>query len=70
MIQRNLDGIYMRVMRDGNWQDICLSDMTVEELNEIIEGKSDRWLKGAVVHLATRLQAIGCQFDLCVVEEE
>ena len=34
-IQRNLDGIYFRVKRDGVYKSICYSDMTAEERDEI-----------------------------------
>lgn len=27
-MQRNLDGVYFRVERDGKWQNICFSDLT------------------------------------------
>ena len=30
--QRNLDGAYFRVQRDGKWLNVCYSDMTDEEL--------------------------------------
>lgn len=29
--QRNLDGVYFRVNRDGKWLSICYSDMTPDE---------------------------------------
>ena len=32
--QRNLDGIYYRVKRDGTWETICFSDMTEQEMRE------------------------------------
>lgn len=30
-MNRNLDGYYFRVKRDGKWDNICWSDMTDEE---------------------------------------
>lgn len=33
--QRNLDGIYFRVERDGKWQNVCYSDMEQVERSEI-----------------------------------
>lgn len=29
--QRNLDGVYFRVQRDGRWLNVCYSDMTHDE---------------------------------------
>lgn len=34
--QRNLDGVYFRVNRDGKWLNICYSDMTEDERNTVI----------------------------------
>lgn len=34
--QRNLDGVYFRVNRDGKWLSICYSDMTEDERNTVI----------------------------------
>ena len=41
--QRNLDGVYYRVKRDGEWQNICFSDMTETERQDVIyERMNDR----------------------------
>ena len=63
-MNRNLDGIYLRVQRDGKYQPICLSDMTKEELEENLNSDRGEWLKGAVIHLALTLRAIGDEFGL------
>lgn len=34
--QRNLDGVYFRVQRDGKWLNVCYSDMTEDERNTVI----------------------------------
>ena len=34
--QRNLDGVYFRVKRDGKWDSICYSDMTAAERESVI----------------------------------
>lgn len=56
---RRLDGIYLRIQRDGQWQPICLSDMTKEELEINLDASRGEWLKGAVIHLAQTLHEIG-----------
>lgn len=33
-MDRNLDGIYFRVNRDGRWKNSCFSDMTYPEKNK------------------------------------
>ena len=69
-MKRNLDGIYMRVKRDGKYQAACLSDMTKEELEEALNPERGEWLKGAVIHLAGQLRAVGDKFNIVRVEDD
>jgi hypothetical protein len=69
-MNRELDGIYLRVKRDGKYQAICLSDMTKEELEENLDAGRGEWLKGAVIHLALTLHAIGDQFGIASADAE
>ena len=63
-MNRDLDGIYLRIKRDGKYQAVCLSDMTREELEENLNPERGEWLKGAVIHLALTLHEIGNLFDI------
>ena len=63
-MNRNLDGIYLRIKRDGKYQAVCLSDMTREELEDNLKPERGEWLKGAVIHLALSLHEIGNLFDI------
>ena len=63
-MNRELDGIYLRIKRDEKWQAICLSDMTKEELEENLNPERGEWLKGAVIHLALTLHEIGETFSI------
>ena len=63
-VSRNLDGIYLRIKRNGKYQAVCLSDMTKEELEENLNPERGEWLKGAVIHLALTLHEIGNLFDI------
>ena len=69
-MNRNLDGIYLRIKRDGKYQAVCLSDMTREELEENLNPERGEWLKGAVIHLALTLHAVGGKFGLFGMEDE
>ena len=69
-MNRNLDGIYLRIKRDGKYQAVCLSDMTVDELEETLNPERGDWLKGAVIHLAGQLRAVGDKFDSGRVEDD
>lgn len=68
-MNRNLDGVYFRVKRDGKWENICFSDLTSAERLDAMKGKSEDWLKGLCIVLSETLQQVGDQFDL-VREEE
>lgn len=67
---RNLDGIYFRVQRDNKWQDICFSDLTEEEMKEVMKNKSNEWLQSLAIGLAKTLRNIGDQLDLSMEESE
>ena len=42
-MNRNLDGVYFRVERDGKWQNICFSDLTTSEREEVLAGKDEQY---------------------------
>ena len=63
-MNRNLDGCYFRVNRDGKQQNICFSDLTVDERNSVMDGRNPEWLKSLCQHLADQLVLIGEQFGL------
>lgn len=63
-MNRDLDGIYLRIKRNGKYHAVCLSDMTQEELEENLNPERGEWLKGAVIHLALTLHEIGNLFDI------
>jgi hypothetical protein len=62
--KRDLDGVYFRVKRDGKWGNACFSDMTPEEIEELLVGRSAEWWKSLACHLGERLRVIGDQFDI------
>lgn len=63
-MNRNLDGVYFRVKHDNEWQDICFSDLTEDERNEVMKDRSVKWLQSLCNILANKLKDIGDQFDL------
>lgn len=64
MGKRNLDGVYFRVKRDGKWDNVCFSDLTKDERNEVMENRSEQWLKEMCQILADVIVNIGEQFDI------
>lgn len=64
MDKRKLDGIFFRVKRNDKWQNICFSDLTEIEMHDVLEGRSEEWLKSLAIHLGESLRKLG---DLCNV---
>lgn len=64
MINRNLDGIYFRVERDGKWQTLCFSDLTEDEQRKVLKDKSQDFILQLTLILAKRLREVGDKFDL------
>lgn len=58
-MNRNLDGIYFRVKRNGKYENVCFSDLTESEREEVCKDRPAEWYKSVAYHLADRLQTIG-----------
>ena len=59
-MKRNLDGVYFRI----GTENICFSDLTEEQQDEIMFGRSEEWLKSLCKILAKAIREIGDQFDV------
>lgn len=68
--KRNLDGAYFRVKRDGKWQKICFSDLTDEEMDAMLNGRTEMWLKSLCKHLGKTVRFLGDKFDIRYVDKE
>ena len=64
MINRNLDGIYFRVERDGKWQTLCFSYLTEDEQRKVLKDKSPDFVLQMALNMAARLREVGDKFDL------
>ena len=63
-MNRELDGVYFRVERDGRYQNICFSDLTPDERAEILNGRSEEWLRNLCIILADTIKHIGDALDI------
>ena len=63
-MDRNLDGVYFRVNRNGKWESVCFSDLTVDEMEIVLQGRSEEWLKSMCVMLGSRIREIGDELDI------
>ena len=69
-MNRELDGCYFRVKRNGKYEPICFSDLTEEERDAELEGRNVEWLKSLCCYLADRIKMIGEQFDIVGADAE
>ena len=65
-IMRNLDGFYFRI----GTENICWSDLTEEQMNEMLEGRSEVWLRNLCIRLGQTIREIGDQFDIVARMDE
>lgn len=64
MIKRNLDGCFFRVRRGEKYENLCFSDLTRDEQEELLKDKSPEFIVGLTLHLAKIIRQIGDEFDL------
>lgn len=68
-MDRKLDGVFFRMKRGDKFENVCFSDLTDEEREQVatVQGKarSTNWWKALAYHLADRLKELG---DFCEVE--
>lgn len=63
-MDRNLDGVYFRIKRNGKYGNVCFSDLTAEERERVCENRSADWLKHLSFHLADVIKRIGDEFGI------
>ena len=64
MIKSNLDGCFFRVRRREKYEDLCFTDLTRDEQEELLKDKSPEFIVELTLHLAATLRQIGDEFDL------
>jgi hypothetical protein len=63
-MNRNLDGMYFRIERNGKFENVCFSDMTEAEQREVLKDKPIRFVTEVALEMAKRLHEIGEEIDL------
>ena len=63
-MNRNLDGVYFRVKRDGKWLNVCFSDLSDDEMEEVMQDRPVEWLKDMCKILGRTIRDIGDQLDI------
>lgn len=68
-MDRKLDGVFFRVKRNGKFEDVCFSDLTSEQMDEVLKRRRKEWLKDMCKFLGNRIHEIGDELDLTMEEE-
>lgn len=63
-MDRNLDGAFFRVKRDGKWKNACFSDMSTEERLEVLKDKDIEFVKRLCLIMADELRRLGDELDV------
>ncbi len=63
-MNRDLDGVYFRIERDGSYHNVCFSDLNEFERDRMLQDRSEEWLKELCCILADALKEIGDTFDI------
>lgn len=63
-MNRNLDGVYFRVKRNDEWLNVCFSDLSDNEMEEVMQDRPVEWLKDMCKILGNTIKDIGNQLDL------
>lgn len=59
-MRRNLDGVYFRM----GTENICFSDLTEEQQDEVMKDRDAEWLKSLCKILAKTIKNIGDELDM------
>lgn len=69
-MDRDLDGVYFRVERDGKFDSVCFSDLTDGQMREVLKGHSKEQLREMCVILGKRIREIGDQLGIVCGDAE
>ena len=58
-MNREHDGCYFRVVRDGVGQSVCFTELTKEERAALLEDKDAQFLRNLCSYLTDRIQELG-----------
>ena len=62
--KRNLDGVYFRIKRDEKFDNICFSDLMESEQDDVMEDRSEEWLKKMCKILSNSIRLIADYFNI------
>lgn len=63
-MDRNLDGVYFRTNRNGEWVNVCFSDLENWERDLVTESFTVESWKRLAYHLGDVLKEVGDEFNV------
>lgn len=69
-MDRDLDGVYFRVERDGKFDNVCFSDLTDGQMRDVLKDKDADWLRSMCVVLGRCIREIGDQLGIVCGDAE
>ena len=67
---RDMDGVYFRVKRGGEYSAVCWSDLTDEERSEMGEGRPLEWWREMTSIMTRQLRRVADELDLTMVADD
>lgn len=62
--QRNLDGYRYRILRNGEYKIVCISDMNEKEIDKILSNSTKATLLAMTKGLANKLYQYGEEYNI------
>lgn len=63
-MDRNLDGVYFRIKREEKYDNVCFSDLTEEQMDEVLKDRDEEWLRNMCKILGKTLKKVGDELDI------
>ena len=64
--KRDLDGVYFRIKRNEKFDNICFSDLTESEQDDVMKNRSEEWLMALCKILSNTIRYIADSFDIYI----
>ena len=64
-----LDGVYFRIKRDNEYHNICFSDLTEDEMQNVLKDRDISFCKSLCIGLGKTIRNIGDALDLSCGEK-
>lgn len=63
-MDRNLDGVYFRIKREEKYDNVCFSDLTEEQMDEVLKDRDEEWLRSMCKILGKTVRRMGDELDI------